>query len=494
MVIFEIYIIKLIKELGFTNLMNLKELDLSNQEIEKIENLSNLKNLHVLNLSYNRISKIENVTCLKNLEIFYLSNNFIQEIPTIFTKNTNIVEFYIGFNAILKKDNILNMKHMSKLKVLDLEGNPITNFSDYKNYTLGVLQQLLKLDKKTLDARIVISPKNAQIKNLFTSTSEIQIHSEHEIYDKEPNHQDFHIKQYQVADLSLQTQNNLKKYEDSTQNKDLNSSAVKQYTNKEIIKSNFTHLETENTINYLNINHENSQNDHKNTYGINKQSNMQNRHLYQNQRSNHINLSDAQPCNSLDNCGNENHYQFDLSYNKKKHPDTENKMTVNIETIRKMIDSLEYSREIDPMILNFDQSHSKTGQEFNSNSYQGFSNLKSPNRLSFNTSFTFPNIVNTMGNTANPITALNTSKAITENLLHNQSSMFFFGNKNTIFVDKQDEEFNMNIVLLDQLGIEKTKVNQQLKEILLTSGETKIKVSNQFQVYGEIVSKVNLLR
>ena len=52
----------------------------------------------------------------------------------------------------------------------------------------------------------------------------------------------------------------------------------------------------------------------------------------------------------------------------------------------------------------------------------------------------------------------------------------------------------MNIVLLDQLGIEKTKVNQQLKEILFTSGQTKIKVSNQFQVYAEIVSKVNLLR
>ena len=52
----------------------------------------------------------------------------------------------------------------------------------------------------------------------------------------------------------------------------------------------------------------------------------------------------------------------------------------------------------------------------------------------------------------------------------------------------------MNIALLDQLGIEKTKVNQQLQDILLTSGETKIKVSNQFSVYAEIVSKVNLLR
>ena len=63
-----------------------------------------------------------------------------------------------------------------------------------------------------------------------------------------------------------------------------------------------------------------------------------------------------------------------------------------------------------------------------------------------------------------------------------------------IFVDKQNEEFKMNIALLDQLGIEKTKVNQQLQDILLTSGETKIKVSNQFSVYAEIVSKVNLLR
>ena len=402
--------------------MNLKELNLSNQEIEKIENLGNLKNLRVLNLSYNRISKIENVTCLKNLEIFYLSNNFIQEIPTIFTKNTNIVEFYIGFNAILKKDNVLNMKHMSSLKVLDLEGNPITNFSDYKNYTLGILKQLLKLDKKPLDARIGVSPKNANIKKNFNP--EIQIYNDYAICDKGLNHQDVCTRQYQVPDLPLQIQNNLKRYEDNAQDQDsnLNSSAIKQNMNNEITKSNFTNMEADTTTNYLNMNHENYQNDYNHTYDMNKQLNMQNKYAYQN--LNHINFSDTQPYNPLDNCGNEDLYQLNQSYNKKTHCETDNKLTTNIETINKMIDSLDYSREIHPLILNFDQSNAKIGQEFSGNSYRGFSSFKSPNRLSFSTSFTFPNIVNTTGNN-NQMTTLSMSKVITENSLNNQSSMIY---------------------------------------------------------------------
>lgn len=58
-------------------LVNLKELDLSFNYIERIENLEKLINLEVLSLFSNLIKKIENLDSLEKLVILSIGNNLI---------------------------------------------------------------------------------------------------------------------------------------------------------------------------------------------------------------------------------------------------------------------------------------------------------------------------------------------------------------------------------------------------------------------------------
>jgi Leucine-rich repeat (LRR) protein len=56
----------------------LRELDLSSNEIDKIQNL-NCPALEILTLSYNQIKRIENLKTLKKLKKLDLSNNVLTE-------------------------------------------------------------------------------------------------------------------------------------------------------------------------------------------------------------------------------------------------------------------------------------------------------------------------------------------------------------------------------------------------------------------------------
>jgi len=138
-------------------MMNLKELDLSNNDIEKIENLHTLKRLKVLNLSSNKITKIEGISSLKNLEILNLSNNLIEDIPAIIMKNINLTELYLANNNISKKESINNLKSLNKLVILDLVCNPITDNQDYPNFILHVLKKLCFLDARQVRKSTALS-------------------------------------------------------------------------------------------------------------------------------------------------------------------------------------------------------------------------------------------------------------------------------------------------------------------------------------------------
>lgn len=59
-------------------LTNLKELDLSFNYIERIQNLEKLVNLEVLSLFQNLITKLENLDALEKLVILSIGNNLIE--------------------------------------------------------------------------------------------------------------------------------------------------------------------------------------------------------------------------------------------------------------------------------------------------------------------------------------------------------------------------------------------------------------------------------
>lgn len=62
-------------------LVNLQELDLSDNHIDKMRNLESSKQLRVLNLSKNRISVIACIDTLQKLQVLDLSDNLIERIP-----------------------------------------------------------------------------------------------------------------------------------------------------------------------------------------------------------------------------------------------------------------------------------------------------------------------------------------------------------------------------------------------------------------------------
>ena len=126
--------------------MNLRQLDLSNNEIEKIENLGSLKQLRVLQLNANRIRKIENISVLKNLEILELSQNLIDEIPSLISLNKYLVTIDISNNLIQKREHLLNLRPCTKLRFLFITGNPLTGYGDYLYYITNHLRQLVSID------------------------------------------------------------------------------------------------------------------------------------------------------------------------------------------------------------------------------------------------------------------------------------------------------------------------------------------------------------
>lgn len=131
-------------------MINLRDLDLSNNDIERIEGLNNLKKLRVLNLQCNKISKIEGISTLKALEVLNISRNLIDEIPQTILHLSNLQELYIANNNIERRQSLYNLKNAPKLTTLDLTGNPICQMFDYFAVVSTTLKRLEYLDGKVI--------------------------------------------------------------------------------------------------------------------------------------------------------------------------------------------------------------------------------------------------------------------------------------------------------------------------------------------------------
>ncbi len=109
---------------GISELVNLKRLYLSQQNLDKIEDLYQLKSLEKLSLSWNKFSKIDN-DCFENLKGLNLSYNNLNSISG---NMENMREL------ILTSNNIRNIESqfLSNIKnecILDIRGNPIKSLS-----------------------------------------------------------------------------------------------------------------------------------------------------------------------------------------------------------------------------------------------------------------------------------------------------------------------------------------------------------------------------
>ena len=123
-----------------SDISQITKLNLYAQDIQDISILSSMSKLEYLSVSCNQISSLFPLSHCINLSEIYLRNN-------------NISSF----------EELNNLRHLSNLKILWLEGNPICNDKFYRNKVLNILPQLISLDNKK--RKIKKEKINAKLRN-----------------------------------------------------------------------------------------------------------------------------------------------------------------------------------------------------------------------------------------------------------------------------------------------------------------------------------------
>ena len=128
----------------YSNISDIKKLNLWGQDIEDISIISQMKKLTVLSLSSNKISNLSPLSQCLDLRELYLRNN-------------NIHSFY----------EISHLKNLTKLKILWLEGNPICEDPFYSQKILKILPQISDFDNHKTLAKFdkIKLPKRNQSEN-----------------------------------------------------------------------------------------------------------------------------------------------------------------------------------------------------------------------------------------------------------------------------------------------------------------------------------------
>ena len=111
----------------YSSIQEITKLNIWGEDIEDISILSKMPNLEILSLSSNKISSLYPLSNCLNMREIYLRNN-------------NIYSF----------EELYHLKNLPKLKVLWLEGNPITKEQFYTEKVLNILPKLHNLDNKNI--------------------------------------------------------------------------------------------------------------------------------------------------------------------------------------------------------------------------------------------------------------------------------------------------------------------------------------------------------
>ena len=111
----------------YSSIHEITKLNIWGEDIEDISILFKMPNLEILSLSSNKISSLYPLSNCLNMREIYLRNN-------------NIYSF----------EELYHLKNLPKLKVLWLEGNPITKEQFYTEKVLNILPKLHNLDNKNI--------------------------------------------------------------------------------------------------------------------------------------------------------------------------------------------------------------------------------------------------------------------------------------------------------------------------------------------------------
>jgi Leucine-rich repeat (LRR) protein len=130
----------------------LEELSLEKNKISKIEGIGHLQYLKKLDLGSNSIKTIENLERLENLTQLSLEDNEIEALTGL-TFLLNLLELYIGNNWFTNMKQVVELKKLPKLIILDISGNEMWGQPNYRIYIIFHLKKKLKvLDGMSIEA------------------------------------------------------------------------------------------------------------------------------------------------------------------------------------------------------------------------------------------------------------------------------------------------------------------------------------------------------
>jgi Leucine-rich repeat (LRR) protein len=117
--------------------------------------------LQELNLSHNNIEKLEGISCLTALQTLDVTGNYILSIPRL-SKLKNLHTFRLADNRISSLEDIRNLKVLGSLSILTLSGNPV---SDSEHTRLYAIYQAACVD--SIDGQAVDMPERRQAAERF---------------------------------------------------------------------------------------------------------------------------------------------------------------------------------------------------------------------------------------------------------------------------------------------------------------------------------------
>jgi len=140
---------------SFINTLKDRELDLRGQKIPLIENLGATNDQYdTIDLSDNEIKKLENFPLLPRLQTIFASNNRITRIlPSITESLPNLDTLILTNNNVTRLEDVDALVGFKKLKTLSLLDNPVTKRPGYRNYVIHKIPSLKLLDFKKVKVK-----------------------------------------------------------------------------------------------------------------------------------------------------------------------------------------------------------------------------------------------------------------------------------------------------------------------------------------------------
>jgi U2 small nuclear ribonucleoprotein A' len=157
----------ILKSPSYWNPLKDREIDLRGNKIELIENLGATQDqFDTIDLSDNEIKRLENFPALMRLKTLFLCNNRISSIASLGEFLPNLNSLNLANNRLANLSDILPLADLPSLRYLSLLDNQITKKQHYRLYIIHKLPRL-----KLLDFRKIKATERAAAEKLFGPTA-----------------------------------------------------------------------------------------------------------------------------------------------------------------------------------------------------------------------------------------------------------------------------------------------------------------------------------